>query len=81
MSFLFLRHTLIFCGVAIIVALCADVLTSATLLAVAHFSEGGVLFSAKRSGWMAIFAALWLISFLIGLPIARKFSGLPYSLL
>jgi hypothetical protein len=39
-----------------------------------------IFFSAKRSGWIAILAALWLISFLIGLPIARKFSGMPFPL-
>jgi hypothetical protein len=77
---MFLRHTLIFCGVAIIVAFCADILFWITLVAGAHFSGSGFFFSAKRGGWIAILGALWLISFLIGLPIARKFSGMPYPL-
>jgi hypothetical protein len=78
--FMFLRHTLIFCGVAAVVALCADILFWIILIAGAHLSGSGFFFSAKRSGWIAILAALWLISFLIGLPIARKFSGMPFPL-
>ena len=80
MSFMFVRYAAIFCAVAFLVALCADVLKSLALILIAQFSHGGVMFGATRRGWLVIFAAWWLISFLIALPLARKFSGLPFPL-
>ena len=78
--FMFVRHALIFCGVALVLALLADVLQFLTLLVLAHFSQGGVAFFAKRTAWIGIFALWWTISFLVALPLARKFSGLPFRL-
>ena len=81
MSFIFARYAAIFCAVAFLVALCADVLKFLAFMFIAHFSSGGVGYFTTRRGWLAIFAMWWIISFLIALPLARKFSGLPFSLL
>src|SRR6266481_2126997 len=80
-AFLFLRHALIFCGVAVVLALFADILLLLSLSVAAHLSTGGVGFLLTRGRWVAIFAVWWILSFLIALPVARKFSGLPFPLL
>ena len=81
MSFLFARYGAIFCGVAFLVALCTDVTRFLFFMLVASLSRSNFAFGATRRGWIAIFAMWWLISFLIALPLARKFNGLPFSLL
>ena len=77
----FVRYALVFCIVALLLALCADVLMWLTLFIVAHFSRGGGIgFLAGRSQWLVIFAVWWATSFFIAIPFARKFAGLPIRL-
>jgi hypothetical protein len=78
--FIFVRHAIIFCGVALVLALVADVVQFLTLLIWAHISGSGIGFFAKRSGWIGIFALWWVISFLVALPLASRFSGLRFRL-
>ena len=79
MMFIFVRHALVFCAIALALALCADLLLWLTLIIVAHFSGSGVgFFTAKRSGWLGLFALWWTISFLVALPLAERFAGLPF---
>lgn len=78
--FIFVRHALVFCTVALVLALCADVLQFLTLVIWAHVSGSGVGFFAKRSQWLVIFAVWWAASFLVAIPFARKFTGLPFRL-
>jgi hypothetical protein len=80
MSFIFLRYALIFCGVAIVLALCADILINVVLLAGAYVTGGGFAIFARRGGWIAVFAIWWILSFLIAMPLGRKFSGLPFPI-
>ena len=62
---------MIFCGVAVLLALSADILLFLSFSVAAHFSTGGVGFLLTRGRWVAIFAVWWILSFLIGLPVAR----------
>jgi hypothetical protein len=78
---LFVRYAAIFCGVAFLLALGAEVAFWPGLAVAAHFSSGGVGFGSTRRGWMFLFALWWLISFVVAVPLARKFSGSQVPLL
>lgn len=75
---IFIRHALIFCGVALAVALCADLLLLAGLFIGVRLTGGGFGFSSGRNGWIGLFAAWWVISFLIALPLATRVFGMPF---
>jgi hypothetical protein len=82
MPFMFTRYAAIFCGVALLAALLADIVQFVAFVLLARISSsGGFGLFATRRGWLAIFAVWWIVSFLIALPLARKFNGLPFSLL
>ncbi len=81
MAFIFARYAAIFCGVAFLLALCADLVQFLVLVIVAHTSGCGVGYFNTRRGWLFVFALWWLISFVIALPLARRFSGLPFPFL
>ena len=78
--FIFVRLAVVFCTVAFLLALCTDVLQFLTLMIWTHISGSGVGFLAKRGQWLVIFAVWWAASFLIAIPFARKFGGLPFRL-
>jgi len=80
MSFMFLRNAVVFCTAALLVALCADALKFLTLSIGAHI-WGSFAVAAKPSGWIAIYAIWWAISFLIALPFMSKLGGFPFRLL
>jgi hypothetical protein len=77
MSFVFARYAAIFCGVAFLLAVCADSVKFFALLLI----RGSFMFAATRRGWLFLFALWWLISFVVALPLARRFSGLPHPFL
>jgi hypothetical protein len=81
MPFVFVRYAAIFCGVALLLALCAELAFWLALAVAAHFSSGGVGVFYARRGWLFLFALWWLISFVISVPLARKFVGLRFPLL
>lgn len=68
----FVRYALVFCIVAFLVALCANVLMWLTLFIAAHFSPSGVLFSVPQRHWLVVFAVWWAISFFIAIPFVRR---------
>jgi Kef-type K+ transport system membrane component KefB len=79
--FFFVRYALVFCIVAFLLALFADVLMWLALVIVGHFVRGGGIgFLAGRSQWLAIFAVWWATAFFIAIPLARRFAGLPIRL-
>jgi len=79
MSFMFLRNAVVFCTAALLLALCADALKFLTFSIAAHTS-GSFAVGAKPSGWIAIYATWWAISFLIALPFMSKLGGFPFRL-
>ena len=80
MLFILARYAAIFCGVAFLVALCADVVQFIALSLLAHYSGRGAGYFLGRGEWLVLFAIWWMISFPIAVPLARKFTGLPISL-
>jgi hypothetical protein len=81
MPFFFVRYALVFCGVALVIAFCLDLVWFLGMLIAAQITGGWVGYFARRGTWLAIFAFWWASSFLIALPFARRFTGfLPFNL-
>lgn len=80
MVFVLVKYAIVFCSVAICLALIADLTFFLTLLIASHFSSGGVGLLLKRNAWIGVLAVWWVTSFLISLPIIGKFSRLPFHL-
>jgi hypothetical protein len=78
MAFVLVKYALVFCSVAICLALLADITFFFSLMIAAHFSEGGVAILLKRNTWIVVLALWWATSFLIALPIIGKFTRLPF---
>jgi len=85
MPFFLVKYAVVFCCVAICLALLADLSFILTVRIVYHFTGGGVgiMFSGNRVGmflrrnwWIAVLAVWWMTSFLIALPVLSKFTRL-----
>jgi hypothetical protein len=77
MPFVLVKYAVVFCSVAILLALLADLAFLLTLLIVSHFTGGGVGILLRRNGWIGVLAVWWVTSFLISLPILSRFTRLP----
>jgi len=69
----FLRVVSILCGVALLLAACADLSIFGASLVTGSFMIGGT-----RFGWTTVFSLLWIIALVLGLLIARKFHVFPF---
>jgi hypothetical protein len=69
----FLRPALMFCAVAMLLALAADVLFfgASQLL-------GGFAIGAKPTGWFILLAVWWLLALAIGTFVLRKIHIFPF---
>ena len=75
---IFLKHALVFCGVALALAGCADLMLLLFLISGARLRGGGIGILAGRNSWIGLFVAWWLISFLVALPLSAKLFGMPF---
>jgi uncharacterized protein (DUF983 family) len=80
MPFVLVKYAAVFCSVAIGLALLADISVFLTMLIASHYSEGGFAILLRRNSWIAVLAVWWVASFLISLPVAHKFTSLPFRL-
>jgi len=78
MPFVMVKYAIVFCGVAICLALLTDLSLFLVLVIASHFSEGGVFIGLRRNAWIAVFALWWIASFLIALPVIRRLTRLPF---
>jgi len=78
--FIFLRQALIFCGVALTLAVCADLLLWTMLIIGGRITGGGLGLLLGRNGWIGLFAGWWILSFLIALPLATRIFGMPFRI-
>lgn len=69
----FMKVVSIFCGVALLLAFCAD----ATFWFFTWTRGSAALFSTK-SGWVFLFFLFWVISFVLGLFITRRLQIFPF---
>jgi len=70
---MFLKVISVFCGVALVLGLCAD----ATILLLAQVTGGFGILWRGRFGQVPLFLSLWVIAFVLGALIARRMHVLP----
>lgn len=72
----FLKVSLVFCGVALLLAIAADL----ALFLGARFAGGGVGLLATQRGWIIRFAIWWAVPFLIALLVSKILRVFPLYL-